>query len=84
MILSMKLSRCFTLCEKHNLQVSTRTSSKSATSAVELGFYLPDAGFRLIFLRKDFLNSLPHKLRSQSSMVGFAVSFLAEKQRNKF
>ena len=39
-ILSMKLSRCFTLRGKHNFQVSTRTSSKSATPAVEFVFSL--------------------------------------------
>ena len=68
MILSMKLSRCFTLRGKHNFQISTRTSSKSATSAVELGFlWHPDAGLGLIFCRKYFLNSFPH----ESFMVGF-------------
>ena len=28
-----------------------------------------DAGFRLIFLRKDFLNSLPHKLTHELLMI---------------
>ena len=69
MILSMKLSRCFTLRGKHDFQVSTRKSSKSATSAVELGFSL--AGFRFIFFRKNFLNAFSHKLTSEAFMVGF-------------
>ena len=68
MILSMKLSRCFTLHGKHNFQVSTRKSSKSATSAVELGFlWHCDAGSGLTFFRKYFWNSLPH----ESFMAGF-------------
>ena len=62
MILSMKLSSCFTLRGKPNFQVSTRKSSKSATSAVEVCFSLasgvflwhPDAGLGLIFFRKYF------------------------------
>ena len=35
---------------------------QTATSVNRLGFFLcPDAGFRLIFFRKDFLNSILYK-----------------------
>ena len=38
----------------------------------------PDADFRLIFFRKDCLNSLLHKLTSESFMVGFCYYLLEE------
>ena len=51
---------------------------QTATSVNQLGFFwYPDARFRLIFFRKDFLNSLPHKLTSDWT---FAVSFLEGKR----
>ena len=77
-ILSMKLSRCFVLRGKHNFQVSTRTSSKSATLQLTLVFlWHPDTGFRLIFFRKYFWNSLPHKLTSELFMVGFCCKLFS-------
>ena len=77
----MKLSRCFTLLRKHNFQGSTRISSKSATSVVEHSFVMyPDAGFRLIFFRKDLLNYLPHQLTSESLfMVDFCCQLFSWK-----
>ena len=68
--LSVKLSRCVTQRGKYSFQVSTRTSSKLQRLQMNLVFlwYL-DAGFRFIFFRKDFLNSLPHKLTGESFMV---------------
>ena len=69
--LSVKLSRCATQRGKqfpsfdHNL-------FQTATSVNQLGFFwCPDARFRLILFRKDFLNSLPHKLTSESFMLDF-------------
>ena len=37
------------------------------------------AGFRLIFFRKDFLNSLPPKLTSESFMVDFCCQCFRRK-----
>ena len=71
--LSVKLSRCITFRPEPfpNCNVCKSTW---------LFLWYLDAGFRLIFFRKDFLNSLPHKLTSESFMVDFAVSFLEGKQ----
>ena len=75
--LSVKLSRCFTKRGKHSFQVSTTTFSKlQRLYKNQLGFFwYPDARFRLIFFRKDFLNSLPHKLTSESFMLDFCCKF---------
>ena len=71
--LSVKLSRCVTQRGKH-MQFSSFDHNlfQTATSVNQLGFFwYPDSRFRLIFFRKDFLNSLPHKLTSEPFMLDF-------------
>ena len=83
----MKLCCSFIQCRKHNFQISmrSRTSAKFASPAVKLSFlWYSDAGFRLIFLQTDLLNSLPNKFTSESFWQTFVISFLAGKQRYKF
>ena len=69
--MSEVVSLCYTTWETqfssfdHNL-------FQTATSVNQLVFFwCLDARFRLIFFRKDFLNSLPHKLTSESFMLDF-------------
>ena len=65
---------------KHSFQVSTRTVFQTATSVNQLGFFrYPDAGFRLIFFRKDCLNSLQYILTSQLFMVDFCCQIFRRK-----
>ena len=46
-----------------------------------LFFWYLDAGLRLIFFRKDFLNSSPHTLTSESYLGDFSVSFFWKENR---
>ena len=74
MILSMKLSLCFTPRRKHIFKFRPEPERLQNLQRLQLNLVLlwhPDAGFSLIFFRKYFLNSLPHKLTSESFIVGF-------------